>query len=881
MTNPTAWEQKHALKSRRYGLLVAALTSLVLAACGGGGGGSSDSSPSPTPPVPAPVTLSADVYPLAAGDRRTWRVSSGSQMGGLRSERAGEAVQLEGQAAWPVRSEDGEVEYFARTATGVLSVPGAGADPLAKALGPVELLRFGQVAGTTAELLKRTLTIDLNGDGRADSVDILIESTFSGYESVTTAAGSFPAAARLLTVARITTRVTGNANIGSLIVSAEEWFAPGIGPVRSVTTTTSTAQPTETETEELLAYGIGIKRSETVAPTLLSSNLTPDSVLPSAPANIELNFSEALDPLTLDGGAGLSLVDSSGQLLAIGRTLADGGKRVTLSPLAALPDGRYELRLGSGLTDLANNPLAPSVRAFSVDSRGPRITSSTPADGSDEAAISGNIVLNFNEAIFAPDGSNKVAINFLTDFFGGERLMGEIQGSSIVLTLDKALTRNREYTLTLGTALKDAAGNVVPSGDPVIRFKTGPGPFARATPLMTNAQVTALAIGDINGDGRPDIVFSGAQNATLYDFFIGARLQQADGSYAPAIRLYQPPPYTTLLTNALSLADVDGDGRVDIIMSFANGVTALMQQAAGEFVSEVVDANASIAPNAALDLDGDGRKEVVVSGRDLRIMRREPNGVWRAVLAVGGPSDYLSSYRLADLNGDGQLDLAWMQRSMGTNSFEIFWALRQGSGFGPVQNRTYVFAGDLIGWSTLAVADVTGDGRPDMLLLLPESYGGRVAVLAQTATGDLATPVLYPTQGSALETADVNGDGRIDVLVTDGFWRWLGVLLQAADGSLEPVRPFAINHSNSGYGNLVVLDTNADGRVDIVTGNAVLLGRPVSGAWPAAAPGTARRLSLGSGAGPASLSVTPSQTKARGKKWLKHLRSLGLERAAI
>jgi methionine-rich copper-binding protein CopC len=881
MDTQKALGRKRSLKSNRCAFLFVVIAGIFLAACGGGGGGSSDSAPPapPTPP-PAPVTLSADIYPLAAGDRRTWRVSSGSQAGSSYSERAGEAVQLDGRTAMPVRGEDGEVEYISRTATGVSSVPGLSVDPLTKAIGPVELLRFGQVAGTTLELLKRTLTIDLDGDGRADSVDILIESTFSGYESVTTAAGTFPAAARLLTVARITTRVAGSPNIGSLIVSAEEWFAPGIGPVRSVTTTTSSAQPTETETEELLAYGIGSKRSETAAPTLLSSNLTPDSVLPSAPGNIELSFSEALDPLTLDSAAGLTLVDSLGQLLAIGRNLADGGKRVTLTPLAALPDGRYELRLGSGLTDLANNPLAPSVRAFSVDSKRPRIVASTPADGSDEAALSGNVVLNFNEAIFTPDGSSKVAI-FLSDFNGGEWLAGEIQGHSVVLRLDKTLIRNREYTVNVGTELKDAAGNVSPFDGHVIRFKTGPGPFARPTPLMPNAQVTAVAMGDINGDGRPDIVFSAAQNITAYEVFIGARLQQADGSYAEAVRLVQLPQSAPFPPDKLSLADVNGDGRTDIVVNLFQGLTAMVQQATGGFLPEVFgDTYSLMAPNAALDLDGDGRKEVVLSrhelgGSELRVVRREPSGSWRSVLTVGEGSQSISSYRLADLNGDGQLDLVWLRASATISTYEIAWTVRQGSGFGPVHSQ--VVDPDIIASPTLAVADVTGDGRPDMLLLLLKRNGAQVAVFAQTAAGDLAAPVMYPTYGSsALDTADLNGDGRIDVLVTHAQ---LGVLLQTADGSLEPERAFAISNTNNGNGSLVAVDINADGRVDIVTGNDVLLGRPVSGVWPAAAPGTARRLSLGSGAGPASvkasLSASPSQTKARGKKWLNHIRSLG------
>lgn len=92
---------------------------------------------------------------------------------------------MDGRTAWPVRSEDGDIEYISRTATGVWSVPGASADALTQAAGPVELLRFGQVAGTAVELLNKTLAIDLDGDGRADSADIRISDIVNGARPIT------------------------------------------------------------------------------------------------------------------------------------------------------------------------------------------------------------------------------------------------------------------------------------------------------------------------------------------------------------------------------------------------------------------------------------------------------------------------------------------------------------------------------------------------------------------------------------------------------------------------------------------------------------------------------------------------------------------------
>ena len=221
-------------------------------------------------------------------------------------------------------------------------------------------------------------------------------------------------------------------------------------------------------------------------------------------------------------------------------------------------------------------------------------------------------------------------------------------------------------------------------------------------------------------------------------------------------------------------------------------------------------------------------------------------------------------------------------REGATNSnFEIVWALRQGVGFGPVRNQA--MAPEIKPSTSWTRADVNGDGRPDLLLLQPKSSDSQIAVLAQTAAGDFAPPVLSSSNGtSALDAADVNGDGRIDVLSTNGTGSHLGELLQAADGSLEPERLFAINYTSNGNGSLVAVDINADGRTDIVTGNDMLLGRPVTGVWPAAVPGSSHRLSMGNWARPtsqkASISAPPSQPKARGKQWLKQVRAIGAER---
>jgi hypothetical protein len=148
-----------------------------------------------------------------------------------------------------VRTSDGDVEYVERTATAVFSVPGPGADVLSLAAGPVEILRFGLALGETAVLFDRTLNVDLNADGRVDSVDVRVDSSFVAVEAVTTAAGVFSDAAHVRTVLRSTVRVVSASRAGTLLVTADEWFVPGIGPVRSsvVTVTDGVTAPVDVE----------------------------------------------------------------------------------------------------------------------------------------------------------------------------------------------------------------------------------------------------------------------------------------------------------------------------------------------------------------------------------------------------------------------------------------------------------------------------------------------------------------------------------------------------------------------------------------------------------------------------------------------------------
>jgi serine protease len=135
---------------------------------------------------------------------------------------------------------------------------------------------------------------------------------------------------------------------------------------------------------------------------------------------------------------------------------------------------------------------------------------------------------------------------------------------------------------------------------------------------------------------------------------------------------------------------------------------------------------------------------------------------------------------------------------------------------------------------SVAVADVTGDGRTDVIASSAQnSPGGVVDVFQQNTNGTLAAPVWYDANQipQSIEASDLNGDGRTDVAVINNAHGLVTFLYQRADGSLgnqESSRTATAQHP-AGQG-LAFGDVNHDGRQDIVSvaDTALNIMRPVS-----------------------------------------------------
>lgn len=326
------------------------------------------------------------------------------------------------------------------------------------------------------------------------------------------------------------------------------------------------------------------------------------------------------------------------------------------------------------------------------------------------------------------------------------------------------------------------------------------GPFERRTVLETDGP-TDVALADLNGDGHTDAVVAAARLHVLLGDGTGA-LREAgtvDGGPNPA---------------GISVGDANGDGIPDLAVANhdTEHVTVLLGDGAGGFrpapgspLSGMVDPH----PHATLlaDLDDDGRADLLVdhrSGHGVVVLRGVGDGAFEqpgTLIPVGG--DPYRGMVLADVNGDGRLDLLTPnERAVGVRLAAAWDAFAFEEA--PSVPAPGPFA--------IGVADLTGDGSLD--LVVASENDGFVRLFPGDGAGGFGAATdsvaIARSQGQAVATGDVNGDGVDDAVVTSYTSPTVVLMLGGTT-----IRRATLEATDNPWG-LDVADLNGDGIADPV-----------------------------------------------------------------
>jgi hypothetical protein len=298
----------------------------------------------------------------------------------------------------------------------------------------------------------------------------------------------------------------------------------------------------------------------------------------------------------------------------------------------------------------------------------------------------------------------------------------------------------------------------------------GRGGFARTGPWATGAGPGSIAVADFDLDGMLDVATGNGADRTVSVLFgngLGGFDARADFALGP------PPLGPGLFATGVAVGDFNGDAHADVIVRGQQSsaeAALLLGDGAGGFAPWYTVPTPDYGRDLAVgDFNADGRQDIVAAGgafdydTGVGVLLGDGSGHFSALTVY---NTHLEPHTVAvgDLDGDGRQDVVVAETLEGTGELEVLLGDGAG-GFARAPGGLATLTSDGGLPRGVALGDFNGDGKQDVASAL----GKRARVLRGDGHGGLATPLSFPVGARPRDVvaADFNGDGLLDLATAD------------------------------------------------------------------------------------------------------------------